>query len=505
MFDKNFYPTPIELGLKLLRRYTNLDLYKVSKFLEPSAGKCDLIKALNTKLSISKNDKKDYIHCVEIDEELQSFIRGEGYHLVGYDFLNFWTDTKYDFILMNPPFDKGLKHLYHAWEILDDGGNIACILPSGILDKNTKEALGLRNIFSKYGDIEEFGSAFVDAERKTKVEVSGYYLKKPETKKDFDFLKQEKEDTDVVNFSEHENTEIATRNLVGNLVADYKKCTELFTVIQEKTIEFSHYINKFNTGMASLDFFGKCLQDVVTSKSNSQRDIYNTFVSSLKKNAWSKIFTLTSAQNLMTEKVRKEFDVICEENKKMSFCEENIYNFIQNLVLNQENIMTQCVSEAFDLMTRYDRTNVEEYETFKTNDAYRINKKVIVPYAVEHNFGYPTISYSRSSKFNDIDRALAFIEGKKFDTIKNTINTSVREFVKKNSKNVPEVYGTWFESHYFRIKIFKKGTIHLEFKDQFILDNFNLIAAKGKNWLPYDYKYNEKMWRKNKGKLRIEA
>ena len=189
----------------------------------------------------------------------------------------------------------------------------------------------------------------------------------------------------------------------------------------------------------------------------------------------------------------------------MSFCEENIYNFIQNLVLNQENIMTQCVSEAFDLMTRYDRTNVEEYETFKTNDAYSINKKVIVPYAVEHNFGYPTISYSRSSKFNDIDRALAFIEGKKFDTTKNTINTSVREFVKKNSKNVPEVYGTWFESHYFRIKIFKKGTIHLEFKDQFILDNFNLIAAKGKNWLPYDYKYNEKMWRKNKGKLRIEA
>ncbi|WP_152632556.1 DUF4942 domain-containing protein [Aliarcobacter butzleri] len=50
------------------------------------------------------------------------------------------------------------------------------------------------------------------------------------------------------------------------------------------------------------------------------------------------------------------------------------------------------------------------------------------------------------------------------------------------------------QSEYFEIKLYKKGTAHLTFKDENILRAFNIEAGKKKGWLPNDYgnkKYNE--------------
>jgi hypothetical protein len=40
------------------------------------------------------------------------------------------------------------------------------------------------------------------------------------------------------------------------------------------------------------------------------------------------------------------------------------------------------------------------------------------------------------------------------------------------------------ESTFFEIKFFKKGTVHLTFKDEKVWEQFNLAACAGKNWLP---------------------
>lgn len=44
-------------------------------------------------------------------------------------------------------------------------------------------------------------------------------------------------------------------------------------------------------------------------------------------------------------------------------------------------------------------------------------------------------------------------------------------------------------STYFEISVFKKGTIHLIFRNEDVLRRFNIVACKGKNWLPQDYGY----------------
>lgn len=40
---------------------------------------------------------------------------------------------------------------------------------------------------------------------------------------------------------------------------------------------------------------------------------------------------------------------------------------------------------------------------------------------------------------------------------------------------------------YFYVTIYKKGTVHIEFKDQKLVDRFNIYACQHKNWLPPTY------------------
>ena len=43
------------------------------------------------------------------------------------------------------------------------------------------------------------------------------------------------------------------------------------------------------------------------------------------------------------------------------------------------------------------------------------------------------------------------------------------------------------ESSHFIISLYKKGTMHLKFRNDGTLRRFNIIACKYKKWLPEDY------------------
>ncbi len=53
--------------------------------------------------------------------------------------------------------------------------------------------------------------------------------------------------------------------------------------------------------------------------------------------------------------------------------------------------------------------------------------------------------------------------------------------------NTNRYYSDTFENEHFKFKIFKKGTLHIDFKDLKVLDQINLIAAEGKNWIGQGY------------------
>jgi hypothetical protein len=97
----------------------------------------------------------------------------------------------------------------------------------------------------------------------------------------------------------------------------------------------------------------------------------------------------------------------------------------------------------------------------------------------------PKIDYKAMQKIIDLEKSLCLISGKKMVTKVDGKPVHLRtvEAVLKELGDKAK-FGTWYDSEYFKFKVFKKGTGHFQFKDDYIYEQFNIIACKGKNWLP---------------------
>ena len=135
--NSDFFPTPLRLAGKMLAL---VNWKTVKLILEPSAGKGDLVMAVERMVADRKySDKfvltnavqehtRECFDTIESDYNLRLILRGLGLRLIDDDFLRFQTAKRYDLILMNPPFSEGAKHLIHAIDIMSNGGQIVCIL-----------------------------------------------------------------------------------------------------------------------------------------------------------------------------------------------------------------------------------------------------------------------------------------------------------------------------------------------------------------------------------------
>jgi predicted RNA methylase len=124
-----FFPTPPDLA-KLMVKQSNIEYY--NNILEPSAGNGGILKFIPP-------DMKSRTTAIEIDDKHIDTILDLGFiNVVKGDFLKIYPKdirqgTKYDVILMNPPFtkDQGAKHVLHALnEWLDVEGTLIAILPA---------------------------------------------------------------------------------------------------------------------------------------------------------------------------------------------------------------------------------------------------------------------------------------------------------------------------------------------------------------------------------------
>jgi UDP-N-acetylenolpyruvoylglucosamine reductase len=87
------------------------------------------------------------------------------------------------------------------------------------------------------------------------------------------------------------------------------------------------------------------------------------------------------------------------------------------------------------------------------------------------------------SEYGDIDKAMCFITGRRYEEILTISSALQREF-----NNIGTVYRNppagKARSTFFHLKFYMKGTLHIEFRDEKLWEEFNLRACKGKNWLP---------------------
>lgn len=476
--NPNFYPTPPNLISKMLAKIKG----QPGKILEPSAGKGDLIKGIRDRYTPHGWTRSEVdVSAIEIDPTLQATLRGKGIKVLDSDFLAYAGPDKFDAIIMNPPFDDGDKHLLKAIDIMYRG-QIVCLLNAETLrnphTKNRK--LLLRKLDELGAEIEYIKGAFKDAERKTGVEIALVYIQIDRKVEDDLFADCSSAARCYETVSE--NHEVSTGRTIAELVAEYNQAVQCGTDVILNYFRNHRKVAKYiglNQEAKNYDFDAKDL-------TGKMQTAVNDLLKAARTDYWRRTLDIEEVRNRLTEKKMSEFEHNLNERCHMDFTESNIRQFVLNLIGSYEQTLTEAVLDLFDFCTRHGyrsgvlhEKNIWFFNGWKTNDSFAVGKRVVLPIGHERAFrgwyGWQ-LDWDAEKKIRDIDTVMAYFSGmEKCVTLRDAMAAA---FAKNENSG---------QSSYFKFTAHKKGTLHLTFLDLDILRRFNVVACRGKGWLPEDY------------------
>lgn len=472
MFGVQFYPTPPDLVDKMMK-LVNWD--GVQFVLEPSAGKGDLVAGV--KKYIQKNPYK--LDCAEIDPDLRAVLRERGYSVVANDFLTWDAQTRYDLIVMNPPFKDGDKHLLHALDLMKHGGQIVCLLNSSTLYNDESHVRrDLVNRLNEYGaSVETLYHAFNNAERKTDVEISLVYVNIPkQSEQEIDLNGMRKAaDLPPLYF---ESEELVEADFFKQIVQRYQMEARIGLKIIDEYSRLSRYLSE-----------RKILQFWVHSEENDMSS-QNKYVRELRAYYWKTLFEAKEMQKLMTNDVRNAYLSKIQTFRDLDFTMDNILQVKIELSKSLIDNVEEAIMNMFDKLT-YEHSmgknnNIHYYNGWKTNKACRINKKVILPFwgLYDSRWGGMWYAYKARDYLQELEKILGFLDNGRTDGV------TCEKIINEAFNSASEKYdGRKLHCKFFDVEFKKKGTVHVYFTDERLLKKFNLFAGRKKNWLPDDYGY----------------
>nr|DAK48625.1 MAG TPA: Type I restriction enzyme [Caudoviricetes sp.] len=465
--NADFYPTPDEVINTMMMGENFIG----KTILEPSAGKGNIVDWLK------KNGAGKVIAC-EKDSNIKKILNGKC-DIIADDFLSISSEqiSHVDYIVMNPPFSEGAKHILHAFEIAPAGCTIIALCNSrsvnrGCWERNaTKEKLV--ETIELYGREEFLGAVFDGAERKTDVHVSMVKLyKEGEGQDEFDgYLFSD--EGDALDSNEAEG--LVQYNVVRDMVNRYVSAVRLF----DETMAAAERINSVACLGDESDGYIPVRFAVVNASNNVVRISRQHYKKELQKFYWRRIFAKLNMKKYATQKLQEQINKFVEQQTNVPFTMHNIYQVLNMVVQTAGQRMDAALLEAFDLICSLSAENSTAGEKWKTNANYMVNRKFIVPYMTGYDTRWPrdymTLSYSSNeTKIADVVKALCYITGINYDDI-----PDLHSFI--YNRKIP--YGEWFEWAFFRVKGFKKGTMHFEFLDEDVWMRFNQQVAKQRGWV----------------------
>lgn len=526
MFHNEFYPTPLFVIEMMLN---GVDVENKICY-EPSAGKGDIITEL-----YNKGAQKVYYS--EITKDLSVICDSKnGIHISDNVFDVRAEDiSNVNLIVMNPPFSNAVKHILHLHSIMSDGCELIAIMNKDNFNGHTRQRgiSELERIVKEFGEFVDLGSVFENAERETKVDVRMVKIKKPSNNQE-DFFDGFFLDDD----QEYSEQGIVQYNVVRDLVGRHVEAIKCFDRQMNEAVK----MNEIVSGFFALDMG-------LNITSNQKSITRNEFIRKLKIQSWKWVFDNLNIKKYATQKLKENINLFIEQNSHIPFTMKNIYVMISNIVNTSGDRMNMVIEEVFDNMTKHYSENRYDVEGWKTNEQYLLGKKFIYPclepyskdnlYKIDNNvlIGY---RYGNFERIEDLHKAVCFIEGKNYDLIPELqnllrfkyhiycngvplrgnfekfkiLNSYVygygctnkyddnEKYLNKLKSDYPQYnfeykfididYGKWYETEFFMIKCFKKGTIHFEFKDKDVWGRFNQKVAELKGFPLFEKTRNNK-------------
>ncbi len=481
---KEFYPTPEELVNKML---DGVNLNYVKTVLEPSAGKGDIVQGLKSHAKYQNLD----IDCVEINKDLRNCLKGAGYRVVGDDFLTYTTMKQYDLIVMNPPFSNGDAHLLKALKMQQRYGGAVVALVNAETIRNPYTNLRkelVQMIENADGTVEYLEHAFLDAERQTDVEIALVKVKFQEPEhisSIMDKLHKEK----AVEESDPEET-LADNDFIKAIVDQYQMEIKAgCRLIEEYKAMQPYILSSFSQKNEKSMYDYNC---VLNLKIGDQKASVNGFIKKVREKYWSTLFTNPKFTGKLTSNVLEEYKSKIHELRDVEFSVFNILEVKWDMMQNVAKGIERSIIDLFDLFcsgwfSEDMGTTIHYYNGWKTNSAYKVNKKAIARFNAFSNYDkhfdpiWSSYSYDGGcmKRLNDMEKCFNYLDNGRTDDgvgMENILNNAVKNGQTRN-----------IELKYFTVTFYKKGTCHIVFKDEELLKKFNLYGAQKKGWLPPSY------------------
>lgn len=530
-----FYPTPEDMVEKMLS-YINLG--KIHTVLEPSAGTGNILR------EIAKSKSSDYkdnfnVDCLEIDNNLRQILKynfskerendisskieqltptkswdrnihdyvyeeisesqkielealrcesrhffKNGIHIVGDDFLSFHTYKRYDLIIMNPPFSCGEKHLLKAIEMQKNGGQIVCLLNAQtLLNPFTNERKMLvKKLEELNATIEYISGAFSNAERSTDVEVALVYICciTDESYCYSDILDSMKK-ANKYEEKEYEANELTINDYILSTVQRYNLDVSMGVKLIEEYKALEPYLK------GSFDEQNRYSKSLLTLETPENDTNVNSYIKSVRMKYWNALLRNESIMSKFTTELREHYINLVSDLSDYDVSEFNIKTLIAEMNSKIYEGIEKSIVRLFDKFTEEHsyypecKKTIHYFDGWVTNKAHKIGKKVIVPFYCYNSNSYGGGRYNTfeiANMLKDVEKVFDYFGGSN-EIFSNV--TSILE-LNLNGGNTRKI-----EFKYFYVSVFKKGTVHIEFKDQKLVDRFNIYVCKHKNWLPPAY------------------
>ncbi len=491
--DAEFFPTPTQLAGKMANM---IDWHKVETFLEPSAGKGDLIEC-----AVKCFYKKGRYHyrddwfterfdCIERDANLQLILKGKGYRVVSDDFLTYFTMKHYDAIIMNPPFSNGDEHLLKAISMQrDSGGQIVCLLNAEtIRNPYTDRRKVLQQQLQKYdAKIEFVSGAFSRAERRSDVEVAIVYLNIPEPRHESHILEQLKK-AERAEGEEYNNEveDLVAGDWIDQMVSGYEMEAKLGVALMREYNALAPYIMS-GTGQYDKPLIKISVNDRDCDHATS--DTINAYLRKLRYKYWETLLSRRELTEKMTSQLQSEYHDKIREMQDYDFSRYNIKRVIMEISAQLSRGVEDSIYKLFDELSAEHAwypecaNNVHYYNGWATNKAHKVGMKVILPinaFYTKYDGKKKLEAHEFAQKIADIERSLNYLD-------RGETSSSVDPY--RVAQAAEDCCRTSMDFKYFSATFYKKGTCHIKFDPsaERLIDRLNIFAARGRQWLPPDY------------------
>lgn len=539
--QKGFYPTPPELAERLL---AGIDWHYVATVLEPSAGKGDLVKAVAQKAHSLRYGETLSVDCVEIDPYLRSILeyefggrreeeiwerrkqlndkeswnavtrtKGEltpmeaaekrrlereydwlhklSAPVVHDDFLTFQSRKHYDLIVMNPPFADGDAHLLKAIELQRRwGGQIRCLLNADtLLNPCTNRRKVLESQLAELGaEMEYIEGGFANGERATGVTVALIKIAIPQVNEDSDIFQRLSEAAHLDEESARDVTDMAVTDFMEQIVSRFNVEVDAgLELIREYRNMRPYLLDSFDKedkfGFTTLTL---CAGDPSKSGGRGSVPSVNKFLGLVRKKYWSALFSNKEFVGKLTSNLREKYRGMVDEMVKYDFTLFNIQKIAAQMNAEMGRGIQDTIVELFDKMTEKQtwypemERNIHYYNGWKTNKAHKLGMKVILPvYGMFSSWSRKAFElYEAEKTISDIEKVFDYLDGNMTAHVNlhGVLQTACNE---GQTRNIP--------CKFFDVTLYKKGTMHIKFRNPELVDRFNIYCCKHKGWLPPSY------------------